>query len=95
MLWWKGDAGLGGSGEMKSNRSASIMRSTARLCVGGKVHDSGVEQVVCSERESRVNKNPRVKRYIPARWIKDTQRRIISLLDIIAFESTRTESSET
>ena len=34
ILWWKGEAGLGGLAVTKSNRSASIMRNTARLCVG-------------------------------------------------------------
>jgi hypothetical protein len=29
ILWWNGDNGLGGLGEMKSKRRASIMRKTA------------------------------------------------------------------
>lgn len=29
-LWWWGEAGEGGEGEMKSNRSASMMRNTSR-----------------------------------------------------------------
>ena len=34
ILWWKGDTGLGGLGDTKSNRRASIIRNTARLCLG-------------------------------------------------------------
>ncbi len=33
-LWWFGEAGRGGSGEIKSKRSESMMRRTARLWVG-------------------------------------------------------------
>ena len=51
---------------MKSKRSASIIRRTALLCVGVMVHSAtGSAQVVTEERESRLSKNRRVKRYMP------------------------------
>jgi hypothetical protein len=55
---------------MKSNRSASMTRNTARLWVGEMVH---VVQLLNSDKAKRVRRKPSVKRYIPARWTKKIQ----------------------
>lgn len=59
--WWNGEEGMGGPGEIKSNRKASMIKTTARLCVAGMVHVlSG--HAVESGSERRVSRKPLVKR---------------------------------
>jgi hypothetical protein len=55
-VWWKEEAGMGASGDEKSNRRASIIIGTARLCVGGSMHSS-LEHSVKLGKERRVNRN--------------------------------------
>jgi hypothetical protein len=75
--WWKVDSGVGGSGDMKSKRSASMIKRTARLCRGGSVQ--GVAEYGrhedASGKESLVRRNPRVNKYNPARWVNVIQAR--------------------
>lgn len=56
-LWWKGELGIGGSGEMKSKRSASMMSSTSFLCVCRVLQETSL-QVLMSGSAIRVSKNP-------------------------------------
>ena len=50
------------------------MINTARLCVGV-IPQFVSEHTDEFDRDSRVNKNPLVKRYMPATWTKKTQTR--------------------
>ena len=70
--WWYGDGGSGGCGLMKSKRSESIIKNTARLCVG----DSVSALIFISASDSRLSRNPRTNRYRPVRWTRNTQMRM-------------------
>lgn len=53
---------------MKSNRRASMIKTTARLYEGGIVHvTSDGSQELTSERANRVRRKPRVNSHIPIR----------------------------
>lgn len=67
-LWWCGEGGCGGSGEMKSKRSASMMSRTVRLYVAGQCW-FGVDTL---GKDRRVRRNPRVYKYMPAKWMRNT-----------------------
>jgi hypothetical protein len=62
--------GIGGFGEMKSKRSASIMRMIARLWVGGKVQSWQSLTLLKERRESR---KPLVNRYNPEALSRKSQ----------------------
>ncbi|EGN97472.1 hypothetical protein SERLA73DRAFT_139706 [Serpula lacrymans var. lacrymans S7.3] len=61
ILWWYGEAGCGGSLEMKSNRRASITSNIAFLWVARDVQTS-CEQMLESESDRRLRRKPFVKR---------------------------------
>lgn len=70
--WCTDDGGFGGFGVMKSKRRESIIRRMARLWVATSWQS---EQLEKSGKESRVKRNPRVNKYIPAAWMRKTQTR--------------------